>query len=324
MGFRVALNNFLPPEIRAMTGRLRNGFRYPKSLASQVIRARRDRKQDVPLRDDLRLLKSLHAIFPSQSSTVSYSYETLTRNASARYLDLQRKGLSFKGIKVLDLGAGHGENLWVARNLGADEVVGVDYSSGRFLTKREENPSKIGTGIEFIEADLELWVPPPSAFDLVVSNNSFEHFQDPASILNKCHGALKPGGLLAVWFGPLFYSPWGAHRYGFSRVPYIQSLFSDLVAYEFFYHHLAINEEINRYTGEKILNGDPYPEVNKWKFAQFKELFGSSDRWEQRHFRYDFNFSFLWFEKIFSSEMSHLTSDDLFISSIFAILMKKE
>lgn len=63
-------------------------------------------------------------------------------------------------------------------------------------------------------------------FDIVISNG-MEHFPDPADILVQMRSLLKPDGLLLVNFGPPWLAPYGSHMQFFTKVPWVNVLFSE-------------------------------------------------------------------------------------------------
>ncbi|HEV7923275.1 MAG TPA: methyltransferase domain-containing protein, partial [Thermoanaerobaculia bacterium] len=48
-------------------------------------------------------------------------------------------------------------------------------------------------------------------FDLVLSNNVFEHVADIAAAVRACFNVVRPGGRLAIFTDPLYYSSAGSH-----------------------------------------------------------------------------------------------------------------
>jgi SAM-dependent methyltransferase len=60
---------------------------------------------------------------------------------------------------------------------------------------------------------------------VVVTLDAFEHFADPAAILETMHTLLKPGGRVVASFGPTWYHPLGGHL--FSMFPWAHLLFSE-------------------------------------------------------------------------------------------------
>ncbi len=120
-----------------------------------------------------------------------------------------------RGKSVLVVGAGAGtEMLWCLRN-GAREVVGID-----ILVQR---PAALQRAVQ----DLGIQPTPPFSilplrieeahtlgrrFDLVLSNNVFEHLTDLSRSFEVCASLVEPAtGRLAIFTDPLFYSSAGSH-----------------------------------------------------------------------------------------------------------------
>lgn len=120
-----------------------------------------------------------------------------------------------KDKSVLVVGSGAGtEMLWCLRH-GAREVVGIDIldqtptamleaakrlgveAGGRFLMQRTPVEDAGTLGREF---------------DLVLSNNVFEHLPDIERALEVCSRLVRPwSGRIAIFTDPLFYSSCGSH-----------------------------------------------------------------------------------------------------------------
>ena len=64
-------------------------------------------------------------------------------------------------------------------------------------------------------------------YDVVISQNSMEHFPDPVAILNEMRSLLKPDGHLLITFGPPWYAPHGSHMDYFCKLPWVNVLFSE-------------------------------------------------------------------------------------------------
>jgi hypothetical protein len=62
---------------------------------------------------------------------------------------------------------------------------------------------------------------------MIVSQNSFEHFLEPLTILEDMRDALAPEGKIFITFASPWYAPYGAHMMHFSRLPWIQLFFSE-------------------------------------------------------------------------------------------------
>lgn len=100
-----------------------------------------------------------------------------------------------KGLKVLGLASGGGQQMPIFAKLGAEGTV-IDYSerqlaSERLVAERE------GYQIEVIRADMSEPLPLPDAsFDLVFHPVSNVYVEDVRSIFKECYRVLKPGGIL--------------------------------------------------------------------------------------------------------------------------------
>jgi SAM-dependent methyltransferase len=108
-----------------------------------------------------------------------------------------------EGRRVLEIGPGTGQLTvpmaerrvsLVAVELGANLAQVVRRKLARF------------DGAEVVVADFDAWVLPDAPFDLVVAATAF-HWLDPATRIQKCADALRPGGVLAI-----VETRWGAGR----------------------------------------------------------------------------------------------------------------
>lgn len=66
---------------------------------------------------------------------------------------------------------------------------------------------------------------PPEQADVIVSIDAFEHFADPAAILESMMKMLKPEGCVLICFGPTWYHPLGGHL--FSVFPWAHLIFAE-------------------------------------------------------------------------------------------------
>src|SRR5207247_6321675 len=66
---------------------------------------------------------------------------------------------------------------------------------------------------------------PSEPAEIILSIDSFEHFADPAAILETMARMLKPGGYVVASFGPTWYHPLGGHL--FSVFPWAHLIFSE-------------------------------------------------------------------------------------------------
>jgi ubiquinone/menaquinone biosynthesis C-methylase UbiE len=106
------------------------------------------------------------------------------------------------GAKVLDVGTGPGfVAIEVARLLkGTDcRVVGMDLSQA-MLTIAAENAAKEGLNgiLAWREGDAKAMPFDDDEFDLVISNDSLHHWDDPLPVLNEISRVLKADGKCIV------------------------------------------------------------------------------------------------------------------------------
>ncbi|MGQ0603447.1 MAG: class I SAM-dependent methyltransferase [Anaerolineales bacterium] len=136
--------------------------------------------------------------------------------------------LDLRGKTVLDVGCGYGDLcMWLVEH-GAAEVHGVDVDPLRVEAARRLAAEKgVEHQVKLACADFVNAYLPGTQFDLVLSLDAFEHIPDPLACLRKIHALLKPGGVLATLFGPLWYSPYGAHMWGFTSLPWVHLFFPE-------------------------------------------------------------------------------------------------
>lgn len=120
-----------------------------------------------------------------------------------------------KGKRVLIVGTGHGTEVLWCIGRGAREIVGVDV----IPTNRElivEAARRLGFAdlprIELMQGGIEDMAGRAGGFDLVLSNNVFEHLPDVSLALSVCAGLCRRDcGLISIFSAPLYYSSAGAH-----------------------------------------------------------------------------------------------------------------
>lgn len=101
--------------------------------------------------------------------------------------------------RALDAGSGHGaETLWLAER--GWQVTAVDFSAtalGHAQAGAEQLGTDIAKRIEWIEADLETWIPPAHHYDLVIC--IYVHVAGSVDeIVARLAAAVAPGGTLLL------------------------------------------------------------------------------------------------------------------------------
>ncbi len=119
----------------------------------------------------------------------------------------------------------------------------------------------INSPVEFITGDVMNMPLDDNSFDLVFSYNSFEHFDDPEKALSEMIRVARPGGLIYLNFGPLYFSPLGYHLYKKISVPYCHLLFSEETLEQYCLDHDLgkLDFKLGHY-------------LNGWTATQFREL----------------------------------------------------
>jgi len=126
---------------------------------------------------------------------------------------------SITGKIVVDFGCGEGLEATEMAKRGARHVIGIDYRED-ILQIARANAAKAG-----VEASCTFTQSADEVADVVISIDSFEHFEDPAAVLKMMASLTRPGGELLVSFGPTWYHPLGGHL--FSVFPWAHVLFSE-------------------------------------------------------------------------------------------------
>jgi 2-polyprenyl-3-methyl-5-hydroxy-6-metoxy-1,4-benzoquinol methylase len=107
---------------------------------------------------------------------------------------LRELGDELEPGRALDLACGEGRNaIWLARHGWA--VTGVDFA-GVGLEKARRHASEHDVSVDWIEADLRSWQPPPAAFDLVALLYLHLPAVELDPVLRAAAAAVAPGGTL--------------------------------------------------------------------------------------------------------------------------------
>lgn len=109
-----------------------------------------------------------------------------------------------RGKIVIDFGCGHGtEAIDMARHAAA-RVIGVEALESSLRVGLENLALSGVTNCDFVKQTDEL-------ADVILSLDSFEHFDHPGRILNEMARLLKPDGRVIASFGYPWYHPLGGH-----------------------------------------------------------------------------------------------------------------
>jgi len=129
------------------------------------------------------------------------------------------------GRAVLEYGCGSGYQAVAMVRIGAGSVVGVDPHDGaRAQAACRASQSGLSDRVSFIPSVTSAC---HGRFDVVVSQNAMEHFDDPAASLADMLACLRPEGMALITFGPPWLAPYGSHMHFFTRVPWVNLLFPE-------------------------------------------------------------------------------------------------
>lgn len=188
-----------------------------------------------------------------------FKMESLTENGNA-LATLERVYPQFKyqikDLRVCDFGCGAGEQT-IAMSEYARSVVGTDLN----LTRLPELPWP--HNVTFTENTNGY----RDHFDVVISQNSMEHFADPFKTLKLMKGLLVPGGRLMITFGPPWYAPYGAHMMDYVRLPWIHMLLPEKAVMHI-RNKFRPNNQVKHY--DEVEGG-----LNKMTVKKFEQLIDS-------------------------------------------------
>ena len=150
--------------------------------------------------------------------------DSLNEQRSRAFISLVENeiGRDLKGLRTLEIGAGNGLGVAMARKAGAEGwglEPGTDEYDGSLEVARDilqhcGEPAEavvdgVGENIPFADAH----------FDVVMSTNVLEHVDDPQRVIDESLRVLKPGGHLVI-IVPNYGSWWEGH-YGVLWLPHM-------------------------------------------------------------------------------------------------------
>jgi len=123
------------------------------------------------------------------------------------------------GKVVLDFGCGVGTDTIEFARRGARRVIGLDIRADVLeLARTEAERAGVADRCVFTTSTDE-------RVDAVISIDGFEHYADPAQVLQTVRRVLNPDGRVFITFGPPWLHPLGGHL--FSVFPWAHLLFTE-------------------------------------------------------------------------------------------------
>jgi len=130
------------------------------------------------------------------------------------------------GKRVVDFGCGKGfQSIALVKKLDCS-VIGIDTNRAT-LEKAITNAKDHNISSQQLSFVDRISTNMFKSFDVVISQNSFEHFGNPKLILDEMSSLLKDSGIVLLTFGPPWFAPYGSHMEYFCKVPWINILFSE-------------------------------------------------------------------------------------------------
>lgn len=120
---------------------------------------------------------------------------------------------------VIDFGCGTGNQSVEMAQKGAKKVIGIDIQE-RLLEHGRQSAKQFGVGERCVFARNT-----DELADIVISKDAFEHFSNPAEILELMSRSIKPEGYVLAAFGPTWLHPFGGHL--FSVFPWSHLIFTE-------------------------------------------------------------------------------------------------
>lgn len=132
-----------------------------------------------------------------------------------------------EGKRILDFGCGSGELAAALAELGAAYVLGLD-TNPRVLHNARNLAGQLGIGskIDFVERLDESRY---GGFDIVISQNSMEHFNNPEAVLQEMKSVLAYSGNILITFGPPWFAPYGSHMRFLTWIPWVNIIFPERI-----------------------------------------------------------------------------------------------
>jgi len=173
------------------------------------------------------------------------------------------------GKDVLDIGCGLGGKSVAYAEAGA-RVTGVDIAE-RNVAQSIAFSRSCGAPAQFLAGDAERLPFAGASFDLVIANDSLEHFRDPAAALGELARVLRPGGTLFLFFTP-WRSPLGSHLYDYIHTPWCHLIFPEWLIRGLLERAVAARGIIDPAAEARRLMGEYHTELNRITIGRYRRI----------------------------------------------------
>lgn len=179
------------------------------------------------------------------------------------------------GKRVLDIGCGLGGKT-VAYAEAKARVTGVDLSAEN-IAKCSVFARARGVEAVFVAGDAERLPFAAGSFDVVIANDSLEHFANPEGALRELARVLAPGGSIFLFFTP-WGSPLGSHLYDYIRTPWCHLIFPEWLIRGLLERELAGRGEGDPPAGVDRLMEEYHRELNRITVRRYHRILaGAAD-----------------------------------------------
>ena len=217
--------------------------------------------------------------------------------------------IDVSGLRVLDLGCGHGALSIGLAEKGAAQVIGIDLDHDRIDFANRKLATDFPNLQERVQFRCENVFDLQDEFDLIVSKDAFEHIEDLESVIHHLHGLLKPGGHLAPGFSPLYFSPFGDHARFAMKVPWAHAVMPEPMALRW----------LNRRTGKAVTSSMDLG-LNRLTPSEFRAIFDDRSAWDEVRIRYNRGDNRLF--PVFNALRRVPPLERFFTTSIYAVARK--
>jgi SAM-dependent methyltransferase len=166
-----------------------------------------------------KLLIAPHTVDPSLS-IYSSSFDEIQK-----YFKLS----DMNGLTVMDFGCGYGRTVLDIAKLGPRQVIGLDIRDSVLHEARKLAENEKLSNVKFVNAFTDDVKELYGNVDIIVSIDAFEHYGDPAKVLDEMDKYLARDGRVYISFGPPWWHPYGAHLQFMTRLPWPHVMFTERV-----------------------------------------------------------------------------------------------
>jgi len=131
---------------------------------------------------------------PNLSARSRFVSRSMFRSLGRAHINkiLSKLNIDIFGKRVIDIGCGYGENLYVLRELYKCDVYGLEPS------KEASSLGKKMFGIDIINTSLEAFSDRGVKYDVIICSHVLEHVADPVVFINKAIKLLGENGLFYI------------------------------------------------------------------------------------------------------------------------------